>query len=208
MASLQEPILKYTDFDRIKITRFFLIPIFIIFLFSQHKILESGVLDLAMELVSIVLIFIGVSGRLWSTLFISGYKTTNLITVGPYSISRNPLYFFSFIAIIGIAVETEMITIVLLVLICFAIFYPVVILKEEKLLLQLHGKDFEEYCKRVPRFIPNFKLYTEPDKYVFETRLYRKAFFDSMWFVLAYPALEIIEKLHEHNILPTYLYLW
>ena len=208
MASLQEPILKYTDFDRIKITRFFLIPIFIIFLFSKHKILESGVLDLAMELVSIVLIFIGVSGRLWSTLFISGYKTTNLITVGPYSISRNPLYFFSFIAIIGIAVETEMITIVLLVLICFAIFYPVVILKEEKLLLQLHGKDFEEYCKRVPRFIPNFKLYTEPDKYVFETRLYRKAFFDSMWFVLAYPALEIIEKLHEHNILPTYLYLW
>ena len=208
MASLQEPILKYTDFDRIKITRFFLIPIFIIFLFSQHKILESGVLNLAMELVSIVLIFIGVSGRLWSTLFISGYKTTNLITVGPYSISRNPLYFFSFIAIIGIAVETEMITIVLLVLICFAIFYPVVILKEEKLLLQLHGKDFEEYCKRVPRFIPNFKLYTEPDKYVFETRLYRKAFFDSMWFVLAYPALEIIEKLHEHNILPTYLYLW
>ena len=208
MASLQEPILKYTDFDRIKITRFFLIPIFIIFLFSQHKILESGVLDLAMELVSIVLIFIGVSGRLWSTLFISGYKTTNLITVGPYSISRNPLYFFSFIAIIGIAVETEMITIVLLVLICFAIFYPVVILKEEKLLLQLHGKDFEKYCKRVPRFFPNFKLYTEPDKYVFETRLYRKAFFDSMWFVLAYPALEIIEKLHEHNILPTYLYLW
>ena len=208
MASLQEPILKYTDFDRIKITRFFLIPIFIIFLFSKHKILESGVLDLAMELVSIVLIFIGVSGRLWSTLFISGYKTTNLITVGPYSISRNPLYFFSFIAIIGIAVETEMITIVLLVLICFAIFYPVVILKEEKLLLQLHGKDFEEYCKRVPRFIPNFKLYTEPDKYVFETRLYRKAFFDSMWFILAYPALEIIEKLHEHNILPTYLYLW
>ncbi|HON07369.1 MAG TPA: methyltransferase [Verrucomicrobiota bacterium] len=208
MASLQEPFLKYTDIGRIKITRFFLIPIFVIFLFSHHKIPDAGVLDIAMELVSIILIFIGVSGRLWSTLFISGYKTTNLITVGPYSICRNPLYFFSFIAIIGIAMETEMITIILMVLLGFAIFYPSVILKEEKLLLQLHGKDFEEYCKRVPRFFPNFKLYTEPDKYVFETRLYRKAFFDSMWFILAYPLMEIIEKLHEHNILPTYLYLW
>ncbi len=208
MASLQKFFLKNTDFRRIKLTRFFLLPIFIIFLFSQHKIPEAGVLDIAMELTSVVLIFIGVSGRLWSTLFISGYKTANLITVGPYSICRNPLYFFSFIAITGIAVETEMITLVLLVLFGFAIFYPAVILKEEKLLNQIHGKDFEEYCKRVPRFFPNFKLYTEPEKYIFETRLYRKAFFDAIWFILAYPLLEIIEKLHEHGILPTYLTLW
>jgi Mn2+/Fe2+ NRAMP family transporter len=58
MASLQKSFFKNTDFRRIKLTRFFLLPIFIIFLFSHHKIPEGGVLDVAMELASVVLIFI------------------------------------------------------------------------------------------------------------------------------------------------------
>ncbi|MGC8743562.1 MAG: methyltransferase family protein [Verrucomicrobiia bacterium] len=193
---------------RIKLSRIFLGLVICLFLITQHRIPEGGLIDLTMESISVILIFIGVCGRLWCTLFISGYKTSSLITVGPYSISRNPLYFFSFLAIFGIALETEMFTFIGLVLIGFAIFYPTVILKEEEYLRQIYGEKFDEYCKRVPRFFPNFKLYNEPEKYVFDTRLYRRAFLDGIWFVFAYPLLEIIEKLHSHHFLPVLLTLW
>ncbi|MGC8829680.1 MAG: methyltransferase family protein [Verrucomicrobiia bacterium] len=199
---------KIVERARIKLSRIFLVLIFLLILVSQHKIPEGGIVDLLMELFSVVLIFVGVYGRLWCTLFISGYKTTSLVTTGPYSISRNPLYFFSFIAILGIALETEMFTFVVLVLIGFALFYPSVILKEEEKLKEIYGKQFEDYCQRVPRFLPNFKLYNEPEKYVFDTRLYRRAFLDGIWFVFAYPTLEIIEQLHSHNILPVLFRFW
>lgn len=193
---------------RIRLTRVFLISLFILFLFSRHKIPEYGILDLLMESVGLILIFIGVYGRLWCTLFISGYKDSNLITVGPYSVCRNPLYFFSFVAILGIAIQTEMFTVIFLVLSGFAIFYPAVIKNEEKRLREAYGAEYEEYCRRVPRFFPNFKLYNEPEKYVFDTRHYRKAFLDGIWFVFAYPVLEIIEQLHEHGILPVFFRFW
>jgi aspartokinase-like uncharacterized kinase len=80
-----------------------------------------------------------------------------------------------------------MITLVLLVLLGFAVFYPCCYFKREKLLHQVHGKDFEEYCKRVPRFFPNFKLYTEPEKYVLKPDFIEKRFlmlYGLFWHIL------------------------
>lgn len=205
---LSDYISDFIKHNRIKATRFFVAIFFLIFIFSEHRIPEKGFLDYFMELTSIVLIFLGTYGRLWCTLFISGYKTDKLITVGPYSISRNPLYFFSFIGVLGIALQTEMITFVVIFIIAFMLFYSIVIRNEEKKLLQIHGKEFEDYCKRVPRFFPKFSLYTEPETYEFHTFRYRKAFMDGMWFVIIYPVLEIIEQLHEHGILPTVFRIW
>jgi hypothetical protein len=161
-----------------------------------------------MELTSIVLIFLGTYGRLWCTLFISGYKTNKLITVGPYSICRNPLYFFSFIGTLGIALQTEMITFVVIAIFGFAFLYSIIIKGEEKKLLEIHGKEFEEYCKRVPRFFPKFSLYTEPETYQFNTLRYRRAFMEGMWFVIIYHVLEIIEQLHNYGILPAFFKIW
>lgn len=194
--------------NRIVISRILIGIFFLIFLFSEHRISEKGFLDYFMELTSVILIFLGTYGRLWCTLFIAGYKTDKLITVGPYSISRNPLYFFSFIGMLGVAFQTEMLTLVLAFVTAFALFYPIVIKHEEEKLRQIHGKEFEEYCKRVPRFFPKFSLYTEPETYQFNTLRYRKAFLDGMWFVILYPVLEIIEQLHIHGILPVFFKLW
>jgi protein-S-isoprenylcysteine O-methyltransferase Ste14 len=205
---LAERISEFLRQNRIKVTRFFVAVFFLIFLFSQHKIEEKGFLDYFMELTSIVLIFLGTYGRLWCTLFISGYKTNKLITVGPYSICRNPLYFFSFIGTLGIALQTEMITFVVIAIFGFAFLYSIIIKGEEKKLLEIHGKEFEEYCKRVPRFFPKFSLYTEPETYQFNTLRYRRAFMEGMWFVIIYPVLEIIEQLHNHGILPAFFKIW
>lgn len=177
-------------------------------LFSSHVYPEDGWVDSLLEVGGMLLILAGVFGRLWSTLFISGYKTKSLITVGPYSIVRNPLYCFSFLGAIGVAMATEMLTLVLLVALLFALYYPTVILLEEQKLRQIHGAAFDDYCRRVPSVWPKFSLYEEPEFYDFNPRLFRKAALDSIWFLLAYPIIEIIERLHEAKVLPVYFQLY
>src|SRR5690349_15131041 len=51
----------------------------------------------AIEWAGMILIFICVCGRTWCSLYIGGRKISELVAVGPYSISRNPLYVFSII---------------------------------------------------------------------------------------------------------------
>ena len=43
-----------------------------------------------------------VAGRMWSILYVGSKKNSELVTSGPYSITRNPLYFFSTFGAVGI----------------------------------------------------------------------------------------------------------
>ena len=53
--------------------------------------------SLQMSILGFVLVVFGSFGRIWASLYIEGNKTKNLITAGPFSMVRNPLYFFSLI---------------------------------------------------------------------------------------------------------------
>src|SRR3569832_74642 len=43
-----------------------------------------------------------VAGRLWSILYVGGKKNEELVSTGPFSMSQNPLYFFSTVGAVGI----------------------------------------------------------------------------------------------------------
>lgn len=150
--------------------------------------------------------FVGIAslGRLWCSLYIAGYKNDTLVTLGPYSISRNPLYFFSMIGGVGVGLVTETLLIPLGILILFLIYYPVVIRDEERRLFDLHGDRFRTYCEKTPAFIPNPSLLEEPETYPVNPRIFRKNIFGALWFVWIVGILEFIEALHEAAILPTY----
>src|SRR5882757_8547660 len=47
------------------------------------------------EWVGVVLIVLCVMGRTWASLYIAGRKGEKLVSDGPYSVCRNPLYLFS-----------------------------------------------------------------------------------------------------------------
>ncbi|MDX9714987.1 MAG: isoprenylcysteine carboxylmethyltransferase family protein [Dissulfurispiraceae bacterium] len=181
----------------------------LLILFSGSK-WEDSYLIYATIIFAVGCILIGVAsmGRLWCTLYISGYKNTVLIKVGPYSLCRNPLYFFSLLGATGVGFATETLTIGAIIATGIVLYYPFVIKNEESRLLSLHGEEFERYKKTTPAFFPKFSNLQEPEEYVVKPRLFKKMMFNVLWFVWLAGILEIIEALHETNILPILIKLY
>lgn len=155
-----------------------------------------------------VLIGVASIGRLWCSLYICGRKTKELVTSGPYSVTRNPLYFFSAIGAIGVGLGTETLTVPAVLILLFALSYPSVILAEERKLLALHGHAYDTYFAGTPRFFPRLAIPAEPDVYAVDPRRFRRALFDALWFVWLMGVLELGEALREAGILPSLLILY
>jgi protein-S-isoprenylcysteine O-methyltransferase Ste14 len=193
---------------RIWTSRVLVLAALFLFVFSAPRLQPGGWADAAMDSLGLILVMAGLFGRLWCSLFVSGYKTKHLIREGPYSVSRNPLYFFSLLGVTGVALAGGLLVLVAAVLLVFALYYPSVIHLEELKLRQIHGNDFEEYCRSTPRFWPRLSLYRSPDQYTFHPRLFLKTARDSSMFVLAFVAVQIIAPLHACGILPSFWSLY
>lgn len=161
-----------------------------------------------MLFLGIFLVCIAFAGRLWCSLYIAGYKTDRLVTSGPYSMCRNPLYFFSFLGAMGVGLATETFMIPLLILTAFWIYYPLVIKNEEKDLMAAHSADFSAYVNQVPRFFPNPSLLKEPEAYTVKPIIFKKHIFDVLWFGWILGFLEIIEECHRRDIFPSLVQLY
>ena len=169
---------------------------------------SSGLVGEVLFSIGVALAGIATVGRLWCSVYISGYKVTTLITTGPYSMCRNPLYFFSLLGSVGIGLATETFVIPAVIAIAFALYYPYVISGEEARMASVHSVDFENYCKKIPKFIPSFSLFEEPEEYKIKPRIFRKRLIDSLWFVWMLGIIEFIEALHEYGYLPSLLKLY
>jgi protein-S-isoprenylcysteine O-methyltransferase Ste14 len=108
----------------------------------------------------------GVMG-LWVRAYAAGYlhKQEVLTVTGPYAYTRNPLYLGSAILALGAAIATRSWISAFILIVYFAVFYSVVMRREEKELRLRHGASFEEYARAVPLFIPRLtaaKSFTNP----------------------------------------------
>lgn len=188
---------------RINHTRALALIVFVLLLLSG-KFSDKGLGEDMLELTGLAGVLVSAFGRAWTSVYIAGYKTGTLISCGPYSVTRNPLYFFSMIGAIGIGLGSGSFLLLALVIILFGLYYPKVILKEEEHLKQIHGPEFVSYMERVPRFFPKISLYFEPDSYVVNTKQLRRAFVDASYFIIVYGVLQAIDRLHEAGVLPNY----
>ncbi|MDO5565977.1 MAG: isoprenylcysteine carboxylmethyltransferase family protein [Planctomycetia bacterium] len=172
---------------------------------EQHPILEETIF-----FSSCFLIGIGAIGRAWCAIFISGRKDGMLVQSGPYAMCRNPLYFFSFLAAIGVGLGTETFTIPVIVMIAFAVYYPIVIAAEERRLEALFGDEFRNYAKSVPCFFPRWSLLkgNEPDAWPVCTTAVRRTLFDLLWFFWIVGLLELLEAFHETGVVPVVFHLF
>jgi len=160
-----------------------------------------------LEMLGIAAIALAVIGRSWCTLYIGGRKSHEIVATGPYSVSRNPLYVFSFIGIAGIAAQTGSATVVVVLTgISVAIFLPA-ILNEEKALAGRFGADYARYLARVPRFGPKFSAWVDMEKIEVTPRLFWRTAREGLLFFLVLPVCEGVEWLQDAGYLVPLFYL-
>jgi protein-S-isoprenylcysteine O-methyltransferase Ste14 len=160
---------------------------------------EEGnkLIEVVLFMIGAVLVAMASLGRMWCSLYIAGYKNKELITSGPYSLCRNPLYFFSMLGIVGIGFATETFTFALIFGILFALYYPNIIKREEDRLAAMFFGDFEDYKKKVPSFFPRVARFEESSSYTVNTVIYRRHIFSALWFVWIIGIIELLGGLKE-----------
>lgn len=193
---------------RLFVLRIFVVILLIIILFSSSKWENKSLVGNVLFFVGCILAGTASMGRLWCSLYIAGYKKYTLVTTGPYSISRNPLYFFSLVGVAGVGLTTETLLIPSIVLIVFATYYRFVIRSEERKLLNRHGESFESYRRNTPIFFPKLSLLQEPETYTVNPKIFRKSIYSTLWFIWFIGIFEIIKACHGTGLLPVYFKIY
>lgn len=147
----------------------------------------------AVEAVGLAAIITAIVGRAWCSLYIGGRKKAEIVDRGPYSLSRNPLYIFSFIGAFGIGAQTGQATIaVLFVFVAWVIFHATV-RKEEAWLNDRFGAVYAAYVARTPRFWPRFKAWRDEDELTVRPAFFLLTLRDGLAFLVAIPLFEMID---------------
>ncbi len=159
------------------------------------------------EWIGIVLIVVCILGRTWSSLYIGGRKIEEFVQTGPYSVMRNPLYFFSCIGAVGVGMQVGTVVLGLVTGLLAYVVFHVVVLREEELLSERYGAAYQAYLARVPRFFPKPSLWRDEPTLTIRPPRVLTTFGDALVFLLAVPGAEFFEYLQDAGIIPVLLRL-
>lgn len=79
-----------------------------------------------------------------------------LVTDGIFNHCRNPLYVGNVLMLLGVGILANSLLYVAVVIPVFLFIYQAIVLAEEDFLRKKFGSGFDEYCKKVNRWFPNF----------------------------------------------------
>ena len=80
-----------------------------------------------------------------------------LVDTGMFAHSRNPLYVANLLLFVGLAMVHNGWAMYLIVLPFFAVAYSCIVAAEEEYLRARFGEVYEDYCRRVPRWLPSLR---------------------------------------------------
>jgi len=105
---------------------------------------------------AILLLVISVSVMVWSVQEVGGHSINSpdaLITSGPFSISRNPMYVSWFLVVIAAFGFTGSLWFVLCLAVALLLTHYAAILPEERRLEEQFGDSYVKYCESVRRYL-------------------------------------------------------
>ena len=91
----------------------------------------------------------------------------DLVTTGPYSYVRNPLYLGNFLLSLGVCLVANVYWLVAVLIVGYFFQYLPIIAVEEAYLLESCGSVYQVYRGQVPRFLPQFRPYPDPSTHDF-----------------------------------------
>jgi protein-S-isoprenylcysteine O-methyltransferase Ste14 len=180
---------------------------FFALIFLARPLYAGTALHELFENIGVVLVIAGVLGRLWSTLYIGQRKNRHLIVTGPYSMTRNPLYVSSMLAILGVSlmIGSALITAVFVPIFFFLFAYAA--RRESEYLRSKFGSAYDDYAARTPFFMPNPVLMKLGAEVTFRTSSLTTAFRDALFLVALIPLCELLEFLHDERYLRAVFYI-
>lgn len=154
-----------------------------------------------------LLVGLCIAGRVYCTLYIAGHKNGRLVREGPYSVSRNPLYFFSLLGVAGVGMSSGALTLGVVFAGSYFGIVHLTVLSEEQRLLANFGDAYRAYLREVPRWIPALTLWRDANVVTVQPALVARRFVESAGLLLAMPLVELLEQLHAASLLPVVLTL-
>jgi len=118
--------------------------------------------ELAIDMLAWSTFLSGVALRLWATLYVGGRKQESLVTEGPYSITRNPLYAGSFLMALSLGIFLQSLVFIGALIIVAWVHMALTVRAEEKVLRRIHGEAFDAYVRSTPRFLPDLRGFHSP----------------------------------------------
>jgi len=145
------------------------------------------------EVIGLVAIVLSIVGRAWCSLYIGGRKKSEIVDRGPYSITRNPLYVFSYIGAFGIGAQSGSATIGFAFVLAAMVVFYITVKREEAFLEREFGAVYAAYKARTPRFWPRFSLWRDEEQLTIRPALFVTTILDGLIFLLAVPVFELID---------------
>jgi protein-S-isoprenylcysteine O-methyltransferase Ste14 len=190
---------------RIPLLRLAFVPIVFVAIFVRPGWSLESVTAFVMELGGYLFLLAGLAIRIWCTFYIGSRKSKELVTDGPYSICRNPLYVGSFLLAIGVGLCFENLIILLLVPAIVIPVHVLVVQAEEAYLESQFPEQYSIYKRDVPRFWPRLSNYCSPAMIEVNVRSLRRIITDTVAVLLLPEIEDLLELLHENGIVPV---LW
>jgi len=171
---------------------------------TTERTLATGLAGLLLQLGGLACIACAALGRVWSSIFIAGYKDSQLVRGGPYAVLRHPLYALSLLAMLGAGLTTRSVTLAAALLVVFAAIYARSARDEDRFLRSAHGEAFGRYAGEVDAFRPRWSAYAVPDVLEVRPRVLWKAFLDAGTLLGYWALLVLADALQRAALTPTW----
>ena len=162
---------------------------------------ESDIAVNALPVLGMALLAVCILGRCWCTLYIGAFKKDQLVTTGPYSLCRNPLYVFSCLAGAALGLMSGSLSMGVLFLGVVMLVFAQVALREEAYLAQQFGESYARYRASTPRWWPvghwrdEMLCVTRPGLLLITLR-------DGCLLYLLWPLFMLLELLRDNGLVP------
>ena len=191
---------------RLRLTTGLLALLLVLVAISERRF-AAGLVGAALQFVGLACVACAALGRIWTSVFIAGFKDQWLVRSGPYAVVRHPLYALSMLAMLGLGLTTGSMAIALAMLVLFSAIYTTAARDEDRHLHELHGAAHERYERDVRAWLPRWSGYVIPDSLEVRPRVLWKSFLDAGSLLGFYGLLRLADALQQHGVTPTWLTL-
>jgi len=182
-----------------------LVPVVFLVMFVRPSVPTDSGVSFILESTGYVFLLAGLAIRMWSILYVGGRKSRELVTEGPYSICRNPLYVGTFFLAIGAGLCFENLPLLAATVAVILPVHLVAAKMEEHHLQATFPVKYPQYRRRVPRFWPRFHNYRSQKTLVISVHAIRRATVDAVCVLLIPLVEDFLEILHQYGVVPV---LW